>query len=75
MFVTSSAGKQLREIVTGNGHYNPQPSRGGYFGLGGDSCATAVEIRWPDGTTQALGAAKAGASLHVTQGGAVELLR
>jgi hypothetical protein len=62
---------QLREITSGNGHYNPQPSRTLYFGLGGDSCAAEVRIRWPDGTEQALGAVAADQVLTVVQGAGV----
>jgi len=64
----SSAGTQLREVVSGSGHYNVQPSRTLYFGLGGDTCATDVTVRWPDGTTQELGDLPAGGLWSVTQG-------
>jgi hypothetical protein len=66
--VGSSAGPQLREVVSGSGHYNVQPSRVLYFGLAGDTCATDVIVRWPDGTEQALGDMPAGRLYLVTQG-------
>ena len=67
----SSAGPQLREITGGHGHYNPQHPRAAYFGLGGDTCAGAVTIRWPDGEVQELGEVAADQILLVEQGGAV----
>jgi hypothetical protein len=50
------------------GHYNVQPSRAVYLGLGGDVCALGVTVRWPDGQTQNLGDLSAGADLIVEQG-------
>lgn len=67
----TSAGTQLAEVVGGGGHYNTQPSRWLHFGLGGDSGATDVTIRWPDGETQVLGAVKANQALTVVQGGEI----
>jgi hypothetical protein len=69
--IETSAGTQLREVTSGNGHYNPQPPRAQYFGLGGDRCADDVTIRWPDGTVQNLGAVAADRILTVAQNGAI----
>jgi len=71
----SSVGKQVRELVGGTGHYNTQQTRRLHFGLGGDSGAAAVTIRWPDGEVQALGDVKANLHLRVEQGGAVSIVR
>ncbi|PIE20030.1 MAG: hypothetical protein CSA66_01800 [Proteobacteria bacterium] len=70
----SSAGIQVREITAGTSHYNVQLTRGAYFGLGGDSGAREVTIRWPDGEVQTLGDVRAGYQLKVVQGGEVEVL-
>ena len=70
----SSAGTQTREIIGTDGHYNTQRSRSAHFGLGGDSGAANVRIRWPDGELQSLGDVKANQRLLVTQGGGVEIL-
>jgi hypothetical protein len=67
----TSAGTQLAEVVGGQGHYNTQPSRWLHFGLGGDSGARDVTIRWPDGETQVLGNVKANQALIVVQGGEI----
>ncbi len=64
----SSAGPQLREVSGPGGHYNPQASRVQFFGLGGDTCADDVTIRWPDGTVQALGPLAADRLWSVVQG-------
>jgi len=69
--VHTSAGRQLRELTSGNGHYNPQPSRALYFGLGGDSCAGEVRVRWPDGSEESLGAVAADQTLTIVQGASV----
>ena len=70
----TSVGTQTREVTSGHGHYNSQFTRNVHFGLGGDSGAADVTIRWPNGEVQTLGAVKADVTLRVTQGGAVELL-
>lgn len=67
----TSAGTLLREVVSGHGHYNTQPSRWLHFGLGGDSGAADVTIRWPDGTEQTLGAVRAQQALTISQGGEI----
>ncbi|MFT7580846.1 MAG: hypothetical protein ACI9MR_002520, partial [Myxococcota bacterium] len=73
--LTTSVGTQVREVTSGNGHYNSQLSRGQYFGLGQDSGAADVTIRWPNGEVQVLGNVRANYALEVTQGGAIEILR
>ncbi|PKN58530.1 MAG: hypothetical protein CVU56_05475 [Deltaproteobacteria bacterium HGW-Deltaproteobacteria-14] len=72
--LVTSVGTQTREVTSGHGHYNTQFTRNVHFGLGGDSGAADVTIRWPNGEVQTLGAVKADVTLRVTQGGAVELL-
>jgi len=71
--LTTSVGTQTREVTSGHGHYNTQWTRKVHFGLGGDSGAADVTIRWPGGEVQTLGDVKANQRLRVTQGGAVEL--
>lgn len=68
LITTSSAGTQLREITGPSGHYNAAPSRTVFFGLGGDSCASEVTVRWPDGTVESLGALAGDARYRVEQG-------
>jgi hypothetical protein len=63
-----SGGSQLREVTGPHGHYNPQLPRALYFGLGGDTCATGVEVRWPDGSLQQLGDVAADRLYLVVQG-------
>ncbi len=70
----TKVGSQMRELVGGTGHYNSQQTRGLYFGLGGDSGASDVRIRWPDGTEQALGDVKSNLTLEVEQGGEIRIL-
>lgn len=72
--LTSGVGKQVRELTSGNGHYNNQNTRELHFGLGGDSGAADVTIRWPDGEVQALGNVKANLRLDVVQGGAITIV-
>ena len=68
----TSVGKHVRELIGGTGHYNSQQTRRLHFGLGQDSGARAVTIRWPDGEVQVLGDVKANVNLVVHQGGAIE---
>ncbi len=72
--LTSSVGKQVREVVGGTGHYNTQQTRAQVFGLAGDSGASNVSIRWPDGEVQVLGDVKANVTLEVIQGGAIRVI-
>jgi hypothetical protein len=72
--LTSSVGPQVRELVGGTGHYNTQQSRTQVFGLAGDSGASDVQIRWPDGEVQVLGDIKSNLTLEVVQGGAVTIV-
>ncbi len=71
--LTSSVGTQVRELVATNGHYNSQLSQRLSFGLGGDSGARDVRVRWPDGSVETLGDVQAGLTLRVTQGQGVEI--
>ncbi len=68
-------GSQIREVIGGNGHYNTQPSRTLHFGLGQDSAAKDVTIRWPNGEVQVLGHVRTGYSLRVVQGGEITIVR
>lgn len=63
-----SAGPQRRDVISGHGHYNPQSSRRQYFGLGGDTCAEDLTVRWPDGAVQRVGAVPADHRVIVRQG-------
>jgi hypothetical protein len=69
--MATSQGTLLREVVGGHGHYNSQPSRWLHFGLGADSAAAEVTVRWPDGEVQVLGAVRANQALTVVQGGEI----
>jgi hypothetical protein len=72
--LATSVGKQLRELTSGSGHYNNQNTRELHFGLGGDSGARDVTIRWPDGEVQELGDVKANLRLEVVQGGDIRIV-
>jgi hypothetical protein len=63
--VDGPSGTQIREITSGNGHYNPQVSRIATFGLGGDTCASDVRLRWADGEVTSLGESRGGQILLV----------
>jgi len=71
---TTSAGTQTREVTSGGGHYNNQHTRRVHFGLGGDSGARDVTIRWPGGGVTRLGDVTAGYTLRVEQGGDATVL-
>jgi hypothetical protein len=70
----SFVGTQMREVIGGSGHYNTQQGRTVMFGLGGDSGAREVTIRWPDGEVQVLGDVRTNVALKVVQGGEITLL-
>lgn len=67
-------GQHVREVIGGSGHYNTQASRKLYFGLGSDTGAKDVTIRWPNGEVQQLGNVKANYQLRVTQGGDIAVI-
>ena len=67
-------GAHVREVVGGSGHYNTQASRKMYFGLGSDTGAKDVTIRWPNGDVQLLGNVKANYKLRVAQGGSITVV-
>lgn len=55
--ITMATGEKLtREVKATRGTYNSMDTRTLYFGFGDLGCDFAVEVRWPDGTTQAFGA-------------------
>lgn len=70
----TSAGRQQRFLSSGEGHYNTQQSRVLHFGLGADSGAADVRIRWPNGETTELGDVRANQHLRVVQSGDVEIV-
>jgi hypothetical protein len=70
----SYVGAHVREVVGGSGHYNTQASRKLYFGLGSDTGARDVTIRWPNGELQQLGNVRANYGLRVIQGGSIEVV-
>lgn len=70
----TSAGLQTREVTSGGGHYNTQHTRRVHFGLGGDSGASDVTIRWPSGATTQLGDVAAGYVLQVEEAGDATIL-
>ncbi|MCA9931361.1 MAG: CRTAC1 family protein, partial [Anaerolineales bacterium] len=65
IILTTSAGTQIREINSGWNHGGGS-YRAAYFGLGTDTSGT-LEIRWPDGTTQVIGAVTADQALHYVE--------
>jgi len=71
MTLETSVGKHVRELIGGTGHYNSQQTRRLHVGLGADSGARGVTVRWPDGEIQAIGDVKANVHLVITQGGAI----
>ncbi len=71
VIVESATGTQSRDVTAGNGHYNTQSTRRAHFGLGQSSGASAVRIRWPDGSEEELGPIKANVRLRVTKGGGI----
>jgi hypothetical protein len=46
-----------------------------HFGLGDAPRADAIDVRWPNGTTQRFGAAEAGGEYRLTEGGTLEKVR
>jgi hypothetical protein len=70
----TGAGTLVREVVSGNGHYNAQPSRRLHFGLGGEAAAQQVAVRWPNGTVQILGDVKANYHLRIHQDGPIDVV-
>ncbi len=73
MTLETSVGKHVRELVGGTGHYNSQQTRRLHVGLGADSGARAVTVRWPNGEVQLIGDVKANVRLVVEQGGAITM--
>ncbi|MFZ5495989.1 MAG: FG-GAP-like repeat-containing protein [Verrucomicrobiota bacterium] len=66
VLATTSQGRQTRRLTVARGALSSsEPVL--HFGLGGDTAATALEIRWPDGQVQPLGALPANAHYVVTE--------
>jgi hypothetical protein len=64
--LTTSQGQQLVTVSTAGGYLSSNDKRA-HFGLGADSVAKEVEIRWPSGIVQKLGAIKADQILQVDE--------
>ncbi len=64
-------GKTLTEEVRSGGSYASQHDFAVYFGLGEAAGADRVEIRWPNGESEALGKLAAGALYRVKEGSGV----
>ncbi len=56
----------LREVKSSRGMHNSMDSRWLHFGLGDGGCDYEVELRWPDGKTVKLDAAKLVPRTHYT---------
>ncbi len=65
--VTTASGRTLYNHVSPSVGFMSSSDRRLQFGLGGDSAARAIEIRWPDGRTQTLENVKADQLLKVTE--------
>ena len=64
--LTTSQGQQLVTVSTAGGYLSSNDKRA-HFGLGADTVAKEVEIRWPSGIVQKLGAIKADQILQVDE--------
>lgn len=62
----TDAATLVREVKATRGTYNSMDGRTLQFGLGDLGCAYALDIRWPDGTTQTLTAPVLGIDKQVT---------
>jgi hypothetical protein len=67
----SAAGLVRTQMVRSGSSYASQSDRRLTFGLGDSRAADSIEIRWPDGETQRLGAVPASQTLRITQGRAI----
>jgi predicted Zn-dependent protease len=52
--LATKSGREARQVGTDEGSYLSQGHYRLYFGLGDDKGPVSLEIRWPDGTRQAL---------------------
>jgi enediyne biosynthesis protein E4 len=65
--LTTSSGRVLHNHVSPSVGFMSSSDRKLHFGLGGDSAAKTVEIRWPSGKTQTLENVKADQRLRVDE--------
>jgi hypothetical protein len=65
--VTAGGRKRMAEVV-GGGSYYSQSSLTQYIGLGGLAGVERIEVRWPNGQTQAWGGVGANRTVHLTEG-------
>ena len=66
--VTSAAGTSPWRMVRTGSSYLSQSELPLTFGLGTAAAVTRIEIKWPDGATETLGAADAGQTITIEQG-------
>ena len=66
--VTSAAGTSPWLMVHTGSSYLSQSELPLTFGLGSAARVTKIEIKWPDGSTQALDGADAGQTITIEQG-------
>lgn len=67
-YVVLSDGTRLMRQVKGGGSFASTSDSLLHFGLGRDAAPKALEIRWPDGTTQTLSTPPTGGEIIVVQG-------
>jgi hypothetical protein len=65
--LTTAAGRVLRDHVALSGGFMSSSDKRLHFGLGTESEARSIEIRWPSGTKQKLEGVKAGRVLRVEE--------
>ncbi len=66
IYVTAGGTTQMRELRAGNNFVSQDPAEA-FFGLGSDSVADEVRVRWPDGSETSLQDVSANQVLVVTQ--------
>ena len=64
--VTSGRRKQVSEVMSGGSYYS-QNSLTLHFGLGTATSVDSINIRWPNGALQTLGATPADQTLHIVE--------
>jgi hypothetical protein len=67
-----AGGTTQRQIVRSGGSFLSESQRELTFGLGTAEKADAIEVRWPDGTTEKLAGTEAGRLIRITQGKGLE---
>jgi hypothetical protein len=66
--VTSAAGTSPWRMVRTGSSYLSQSELPLTFGLGSAAAVSKIEVKWPDGATETLGAADAGQTITIEQG-------